>query len=245
VVGVIDEGIEVNHPDLKDNIWTNAGEVAGSGIDDDRDGYVDDVNGYGFANNDANVYDPDPISGRGDEHGTHVAGTIAAVGNNGIGVAGVNWDAGVASLKFLGADRGYTADAIEAINYAVAEGIDISNNSWGGGSRSQALEDAIRRADSAGHIFIAAAGNGGADGVGDDNDAAPTYPASDDAPNVVSVAATDDTDRLTSFSNFGADDRGRRGAGRWHPQHVPGRRLRPLAAAAPRWPRRTSPAWWP
>ena len=204
VVGVIDEGIDVNHPDLRDNIWTNSGEVAGNGIDDDGNGYVDDVNGYDFANNDATVYDPDPISGRGDEHGTHVAGTIAAVGNNGIGVAGVNWDAQVASLKFLGADGGYTADAIEAINYAVAEGIDISNNSWGGGSRSQALEDAIRRADNAGHIFIAAAGNGGADGVGDDNDAAPTYPASYDVPNVVSVAATEDTDRLTSFSNFGA-----------------------------------------
>ncbi len=204
VVGVIDEGIDVNHPDLRDNIWTNSGEVAGNKIDDDGNGYVDDVNGYDFANNDATVYDPDPISGKGDEHGTHVAGTIAAVGNNGIGVAGVNWEAQVASLKFLGADGGYTSDAIEAINYAVAEGMDISNNSWGGGGRSQALEDAIRRADNAGHIFIAAAGNGGADGVGDDNDATPHYPAGYNLPNVVAVAATDDTDRLASFSNFGA-----------------------------------------
>ena len=204
VVGMIDEGIDINPPDLRDNIWRNAGEVAGNGIDDDRNGYVDDVNGYDFANNDASVYDPDPISGKGDEHGTHVAGTIAAVGNNGIGITGVNWDAQVASLKFLGINGGYTSDAIEAINYAVAEGMDISNNSWGGGGRSQALEDAIRRADNAGHIFIDAAGNGGAEGVGDNNDATPHYPSSYDVPNVVAVAATDDTDRLASFSNFGA-----------------------------------------
>ena len=205
VVGVIDEGIDVNHPDLKGNIWTNSGEVAGNRIDDDNNGYVDDVNGYDFANNDASVYDPDPISGKGDEHGTHVAGTLAAVGNNGIGVAGVNWDAQVASLKFLGPQGGYVADTVEAVNYAVAEGMDISNNSWGIGSgRSKSLKDAIRRADDAGHIFIAAAGNGGPDGVGDSNDATPEYPASYGLPNVVSVAASNDTDRLASFSNFGA-----------------------------------------
>jgi subtilisin family serine protease len=124
---MIDEGIDVNHPDFRHNIWTNSGEVAGNKIDD--------VNGYDFANNDATVYDPDPISGMGDEHGTHVAGTIAAVGNNGIGITGVNWDPQVASLKFLSADGGYTSDAIEAVNYALAEGMDISNNSWGGGGR--------------------------------------------------------------------------------------------------------------
>ena len=204
VVGVIDEGIDVNHPDLRDNIWSNPGEIAGNRLDDDRNGYVDDVNGYDFANNDSSVYDPDPVTGNGDEHGTHVAGTIAAVGNNGVGVTGVNWEAQVASLKFLTATGGTTSDAIEAINYAVAEGIDISNNSWGGGGRSQALEDAIKRADAAGHIFLAAAGNGGADGVGDDNDAVPEYPSNYNVPNVVAVAASDDTDRLASFSNFGA-----------------------------------------
>ncbi len=204
VVAVIDEGIDVNHPDLKNNLWTNPGEVAGNRVDDDRNGYVDDVNGYDFANNDATVYDPDPISGKGDEHGTHVAGTIAARGNNGVGVTGLNWEAQVAALKFLSTDGGSTSDAVEAINYAVAEGIDISNNSWGGGGYSQALRDAIARADANGHIFLAAAGNGGADGVGDDNDASPQYPANFDVPNVVSVAATDDADRLASFSNFGA-----------------------------------------
>ena len=204
VVAVIDEGVDVNHPDLRDNIWTNTGEVAGNNLDDDGNGYIDDVNGFDFANDDASVYDPDPITGDGDEHGTHVAGTIAATGNNGVGITGVNWQAQVASLKFLSANGGFTSDAVEAINYAVAEGIDISNNSWGGGGRSQALEDAIRRADTAGHIFIAAAGNGGADGIGDNNDTTPNYPSNYEVPNVVSVAATDDTDTLASFSNFGA-----------------------------------------
>ena len=204
VVAVIDEGMDVSHPDLRDNVWTNSGEVPGNGIDDDNNGYVDDRNGYDFANDDATVYDPDPVTGQGDEHGTHVAGTIAAVGNNGVGITGVNWDAQVASLKFLGANGGFTSDAVEAVNYAVAEGMDISNNSWGGGGRSQALQDAITRADNAGHVFIAAAGNGGSDGVGDDNDATPNYPSGYAVPNVISVAATDDTDRLASFSNFGA-----------------------------------------
>ena len=204
VVAVIDEGIDVNHPDLRDNVWTNTGEVPGNQTDDDGNGYVDDVNGYDFANNDATVYDPDPVTGKGDEHGTHVAGTIAATGNNGVGITGVNWDAQVAALKFLGANGGYTSDAVEAINYSVAEGMDISNNSWGGGGYSQALRDAIARADASGQIFLAAAGNGGADGVGDDNDVTPHYPSNYDVPNVVSVAATDDTDTLAGFSNFGA-----------------------------------------
>jgi len=145
VVAVIDEGIDINHPDLRDNIWTNPGEIPGNGIDDDNNGYVDDVNGWDFFNGDNTVYDPDPLNrGKGDEHGTHVAGTIAATGNNGVGITGVNWDAQIAALKFLGPDDGFTDDAVEAIDYAVAEGIDISNNSWGGVGRSQALEDAIR-----------------------------------------------------------------------------------------------------
>ncbi len=213
VVAVIDEGMDTNHPDLKNNIWTNPGETgtdaagrdkATNGVDDDGNTYVDDVNGWDFANNDATVYDPDPISGAGDEHGTHVAGTIAAEGNNSLGVVGVNWKAKVMPLKFLGPDGGSTSDAIEALNYAVAKGVKISNNSWGGGGSSQALLDAIKRADASGHLFVAAAGNGGADGVGDDNDATPSYPSSYNSPNVISVAATDNRDALASFSNYGS-----------------------------------------
>lgn len=204
VVAVIDEGVDINHPDLRNNIWTNPDEVPNNRTDDDRNGYVDDVNGYDFANDDASVYDRDPVSGGGDEHGTHVAGTIAAEGNNNIGVVGVNWRTRIMPLKFLGPDGGYTSDAIKALNYAVAEGAKISNNSWGGGGASQALLDAIRKADASGHLFVAAAGNGGADGVGDNNDTSPQYPSSYDSPNVISVAATDNRDALASFSNYGS-----------------------------------------
>ncbi len=177
VVAVIDEGVDINHPDLRNNIWVNTDEVPNNGVDDDHNGYVDDRNGYDFANDDASVYDPDPISGKGDEHGTHVAGTIAAEGNNGIGVTGVNWQASIMVLKFLGPKGGYTSDAVEALNYAVRNGATMSNNSWSGAGKSQALQDAIAAARSKGHLFVAAAGNGGSDGVGDDNDVTPDYPA--------------------------------------------------------------------
>jgi thermitase len=169
---VIDEGVDVSHPDLRHNIWKSSGEVPGNGIDDDRNGYVDDVNGWDFANDDASVYDPDPINGTGEEHGTHVAGTIAAAGNNATGVTGVNWQARVMSLRFLAPNSGSTVDAVEVINYAVANGADISNNSWGYvGAPNRSLRDAISRPDNAGHLFVAAAGNGGADSEGDNNDA--------------------------------------------------------------------------
>ncbi len=202
VVAVIDEGVDVNHPDLRGNIWVNRDEVPANGVDDDDNGYVDDVNGYDFANDDASVYDP--VAGQGDEHGTHVAGTIAASGNNGVGVTGVSWNARIMALKFINVEGGYTSDAVEALNYAVNNGVKISNNSWGGVGNSRSLRDAIARADAAGHLFVAAAGNGGPDGVGDNNDASPNYPASYDLPNIVSVAATNDRDGLTSFSNYGA-----------------------------------------
>ncbi len=200
IVAVTDTGVDINHPDLKNNIWVNSGETAGNKIDDDKNGYVDDVNGYDFYNNDATVYDP----GDGDKHGTHVAGTIAAEGNNGIGVSGVNWKAKIMPLKFLGPDGGYTSDAVEALNYAVAKGAKISNNSWGGGGYSQTLLDAINKADTSGHLFVAAAGNGGSDGVGDNNDSTPHYPSSYDSSNIVSVAATDRKDAPAGFSNYGS-----------------------------------------
>ena len=208
VVAVIDEGVDISHPDLRGNIWTNPGEVPGNGVDDDNNGYVDDVHGYDFANDDASVYDPDPISGSGDEHGTHVAGTIAAEGDNATGVAGGSWQARIMALKFLGPNSGSTLDAVEAINYAVKNGARISNNSWGYvGSPSRALQDAISKADAAGHLFVAAAGNGGPDGIGDDNDANSSntnYPSSYNNPNIIAVAATDNRDRLASFSNYGS-----------------------------------------
>ena len=199
VVAVIDEGVDIKHPDLRDNVWVNPDEVPGNNVDDDRNGYIDDVNGWDFANDDASVYDPDPVTGQGDEHGTHVAGTIAAEGNNGIGVTGVNWQAKIMPLKFLGPDGGYTSDAVAALNYAVKENVKISNNSWGGGGRSQALQDAITRADASGHLFVAAAGNDGTN-----NDTTPHYPSNYTGSNIISVAATDDRDALASFSNFGA-----------------------------------------
>jgi subtilisin family serine protease len=133
-------------------------------------------------------------------HGTHVAGTIAGVGNNSRGVAGVMWTASIMSLRFLDAmGLGNTADAISAINYAVRNGAKVLNNSWGGGSPSQLLKQAIQRSDSAGTVFVAAAGN-----EGNDNDSTPSYPSSFDVANIISVAATDQNDNLASFSNYGA-----------------------------------------
>ena len=140
VVAVIDTGIDYTHPDLEGNIWINKGEIANNGLDDDGNGYVDDINGWDFVNS-----DNDPMDGH--SHGTHVAGTIAAATNNGIQVAGVSWHTKLAALKFL-ADGGwgYTSDAIDAIAYCAAMDIPISNNSWGGGGYSQALKDVINQA---------------------------------------------------------------------------------------------------
>lgn len=200
VVAVIDTGVDIDHPDLKNNIWTNEDEKD-DGTDNDGNGYAGDVNGWDFYNDDNTVYD----SGDGDEHGTHVAGTIAAEGDNGAGVTGVNWDARIMPLKFLGPDGGYTSDAAKAIDYAVDNGAEISNNSWGGGGYSQTLQDSLDNAEDKGHLFVAAAGNGGFDGIGDDNDANPSYPSSYENDNVVSVAATDRDDDRASFSNYGEE----------------------------------------
>ena len=198
VVGVIDSGVDYSHPDLAGNIWTNPGEVAGDGVDNDVNGYVDDVHGWDFFNRDNN-----PMDDNG--HGTHVAGTIAASGNNGTGVTGVNWNAEVVPLKFMGADgSGYLSDAVSAINYANSlrtKGVNlrVTNNSWGGGGYSSALFDAIKRSSDAGIMFVAAAGNSALN-----NDATLSYPGSYNLPNVISVAATDHNDALASFSNYGA-----------------------------------------
>ncbi len=171
-VGIIDEGIKVDHPDLAANIWTNPAETV-NGLDDDDNGYVDDVHGWDFVADDPTVYD-----GTIDDHGTHVAGTVGARGGNGIGVAGVGWRVTLIPAKFLGARGGYISDAVRAIDYITdltsRHDLDIvaTNNSWTGGGYSQALADAIDRAGDAGILFVAAAGNDGRD-----IDATPAYPA--------------------------------------------------------------------
>jgi subtilisin family serine protease len=192
VVAVIDTGIDYTHPDLAANIWTNPAEVAANGVDDDGNGYVDDVHGYDFANNDG-----DPMDDY--FHGTHVAGTIGAVGNNGAGVAGVNWRVKLMPVKFLDASgSGLVSGAISGLEYAVKNGARVSNNSWGGSGYSQALYDAIKNAQTLGHLFVAAAGN-----AARNTDFSPTYPASYDLDNIIAVAAIDSGDQLASFSNYG------------------------------------------
>jgi subtilisin family serine protease len=206
-VGIIDEGVQVDHQDLKDNMWMNPHDPV-DGRDNDGNGYVDDANGWDFVNGDRTVYDGGK-GGTADKHGTHVAGTIGGVGGNGIGVVGVNWKVTMISGKFLGRNGGTTANAIRAVDYFTdlkkRHGLDIvaTNNSWGGGGYSQALSDAIERANAAGILFIAAAGNGGGDGVGDNNDVTPHYPSSYANANIIAVASITSTGARSGFSNFG------------------------------------------
>jgi subtilisin family serine protease len=191
VIAVIDTGVQWNHPDLNANIWSNADEIPGNGIDDDNNGYTDDVRGWDFYSDNNN-----PMDYNG--HGTHVAGTICAEGDNGEGVAGVLWDCRIMPLRFIGANGGYTSDAVQAISYAVANGAKVSSNSWGSYSFSLSLYNAISNAAANDHIFVAAAGN-----EGYDNGETPFYPASYNADNIISVAATDNRDSLASWSNHG------------------------------------------
>ncbi|HET9325731.1 MAG TPA: S8 family serine peptidase, partial [Candidatus Eisenbacteria bacterium] len=192
LVAITDTGIDWGHPDLAANVFSNAGEIPGNGLDDDHNGFIDDVRGWDFVNR-----DNDPIDDQG--HGTHVSGTVGAIGNNGIGVAGVNWNVKIMPLKFLdGGGFGSTADAVSAIDYAVAMGARVISASWGGGGASAALQSSLESADSAGVLFVAAAGNSGLD-----NDVFPNYPSNYDVPNVIAVAASDAFDRLPFWSNFG------------------------------------------
>lgn len=201
-VGIIDEGYQFDHVDLSANAGINPGEIPGNGLDDDGNGYKDDVYGWDFDGNNNTVYD-----GAGDDHGTHVAGTIGAVGGNGIGVAGVNWNVKMMNAKFLGATGGTSANAVKAVDYftnlktRATNPIPIiaTNNSWGGGGYTQSLFDAIQRANDAGILFVAAAGNSGAN-----IDKRLSYPAAYSNPNVISVASITSTGSLSSFSNYGA-----------------------------------------
>jgi subtilisin family serine protease len=190
VVAVIDSGVDINHPDLQPNIWTNPGETPGNGIDDDGNGYVDDVNGWDFF-----LDENSPLDDHG--HGTHVAGTVAAAGNNGIGVTGVSWTAKIMALRFIDPwGNGTTDDAISAIEYASVMGADIINNSWGGSGYNKALKEAI---GASGALVVCAAGN-----YGTNNDKInPHYPSSYESANIIAVAASDQNDNRASFSNYG------------------------------------------
>ena len=193
-VAVIDTGVNTSQPDLAGRIWHNPGEIAGNGIDDDHNGKVDDAVGWNFADWNNQVYS----SGDGDTHGTHVSGTIAAQRGNSAGIAGVADNARIMPLKFLKPGGGSTSDAITAIQYAVANGAKVINASWGGPGFSQPLCDAVADAGTQGVLFVVAAGNDTAD-----NDTTSTWPANCPATNLISVAATDSSDALASFSNYG------------------------------------------
>jgi subtilisin family serine protease len=198
VIAVCDSGLRRTHEDISGNLWTNPGEIAGNRVDDDRNGYVDDTQGWDFYFN-----DNDPNDGNG--HGTHVAGTIGAKGNNAKGVAGVNWNCRLVSLRIANNQGAISSTAaINAINYCVGKGIKISNHSWGGGGYSSSMFNTINAARTAGHLVVAASGNGGADGIGDNNDVTPQYPASYNLDNIISVAAINNNNGLASFSNYGA-----------------------------------------
>lgn len=198
VVAVIDTGIDYTHSDLSTNAWRNPGETAGNGIDDDGNGYIDDIYGIDTANGDTN-----PMDDHG--HGTHCAGTIGAAGNNTVGVVGVNWNVKLMGLKFLSASgSGTTAGAIFALQYANTmkqRGIPLvlTSNSWGGGGFSATLLETIQRSNDLGILFVAAAGN-----ATNNNDARAYYPANYNSANVITVAAIDSNGNLASFSNYGA-----------------------------------------
>ena len=195
VVGVIDTGVDYTHPDLLDNIWTNSGEIPADGVDNDGNGYIDDVHGINSITGSGDPMDDNSTT----YHGTHCSGTIGAKGNNSTGVAGVCWTVKIMGLKFLDSSgSGWTSNAVECVQYAVDKGAHVLSNSWGGGGYSQALRDAIEAAKNAGILFVAAAGNSGGN-----NDINPFYPSSYDNENIIAVAATDHNDVRAGFSCYG------------------------------------------
>ncbi len=193
VVAVVDTGIDFKIPDLKDNAWINLAEANGvAQVDDDKNGFVDDINGFNFVANNGNATDDNG-------HGSHCSGTIGAKGNDQNGIVGVNWDVSLMAVKFISSDgTGTLENAVKAIDYARKNGANIMSNSWGGTAESAILKQAISDARDAGILFVAAAGNNGAD-----NDKVGFYPASYDLENIISVAAINNRARRASFSNFG------------------------------------------
>lgn len=193
IVAVIDTGVAYNHPDLAANIALNTGEVPDNGVDDDGNGYIDDYYGYNFSAGNGN---PDDVDG----HGTHCAGTIGGVGDNSTGVAGVNWTVGLLPVKVLGDDgSGFNSDITAGIDYARIRGAKVMNMSLGGPGESSAMLEAIERARDAGILVAAAAGNDG-----EDNDVVSSFPANYNVANLISVAASNSSDKLADFSNYGA-----------------------------------------
>ena len=203
-IGIIDTGIDYRHRDLAPNVWTNPREIPGNGIDDDGDGWIDDIHGIDPLANRLNpdIPDADPLDEEG--HGTHVAGTIAAAGNDGMGTVGVMWRANLIACRFLDAwGHGLTSDALACLDYFAMlkeQGVDIvaTNNSWGGGEYSQLLYDAIKHQGEIGILFVASAGNDA-----QDQDTSPSYPDGFDLDNIISVAALGPDGKLAQFSNFG------------------------------------------
>ncbi|WP_269537888.1 S8 family serine peptidase [Cerasicoccus fimbriatus] len=192
VVAVIDSGIDHLHEDLAANMWTNTGEIEGNGIDDDENGLIDDYHGYDFANDDGDPMDDN-------QHGTHCAGIIAAVGNNGVGVSGVAWRTKLMGLKFLSASgSGSLSDALNSIYYAAFMGADITSNSWGAlGSVHPLISEYIAMTDTP---FIASAGNDGLD-----TDINSHIPTSSEEPNIIAVGAHTASDNLAYYSNYGLE----------------------------------------
>lgn len=203
IVAVIDTGVDLSHPDLKENIWINEEEVPDNGLDDDQNGYVDDARGYDF-------WDHDSMPQDDNNHGSHLAGIIGAAGDNGVGTAGINWHVRLMSLKFTDhRGKGTVAGAVEAINYAIENGARVINASWilnaedQNSAENRLLKKAIDRAGEAGLLFVTAAGNEFETGKGLDLDQAPVYPASFRLPNEIAVAALTRMGTMAPFSNYG------------------------------------------
>lgn len=219
IVAVIDTGVDYTHEDLLPNLWRNPNEIANNGIDDDGNGFIDDVIGWDFVGNDNRPYDlaaanlGELLNGGNPGHGTHCAGNVAARGENGKGISGVAPNAKIMSIRFLGDKGGTTADAVKSIKYAVDNGARVLSNSWGSEGEdpndainNQALRDIITYAETKDVLFIAAAGNGHqGKGYNNDTDDRPAYPASYTHDNIISVAALDVNNNFGSFSNWGVN----------------------------------------